>query len=104
MEFLLAQALESDPRFHVHSAGTHAERGWPVNPPMDRLLEDRGIDVSEFVARQADRQLLAGSDLVLTATQQHLAWVTEHEPRTVVPAKPSAPQMAAAAEGVSLRA
>jgi protein-tyrosine-phosphatase len=83
MEFLLTQALESDPRFHVHSAGTHAERGWPVNPPMDRLLEDRGIDVSEFVARQADRPLLAGSDLVLTATQQHLAWVTEHEPRIV---------------------
>lgn len=83
MEFLLAQELAAEPRFHVHSAGTHAERGWPVNPPMDRLLEDRGIDVSDFTARQADTRLLSGSDLVLTATQQHLAWVTEHEPRIV---------------------
>jgi protein-tyrosine-phosphatase len=83
MEFVLAQELASDGRFAVHSAGTHAERGWPVNPPMDRLLEDRGADVSSFVARQADRAMLAEADLVLTATQQHLGWVTEHEPRVL---------------------
>lgn len=83
MEFVLAQALAGDDRFAVRSAGTHAERGWPVNPPMDRLLEARGIDVSAFAARQADRAMLAESDLILTATQQHLAWVTEHEPRSV---------------------
>ena len=83
MEFVLAQALAGDDRFAVRSAGTHAERGWPVNPPMDRLLQARGIDVSAFAARQADRAMLAESDLILTATQQHLAWVTEHEPRSV---------------------
>ena len=83
MEALLAQSLRADERFAVHSAGTHAERGWPVNPPMDRLLEDRGIDVSAFAARQADQDMLAGAELVLTATQQHLSWVTEKEPRVV---------------------
>jgi protein-tyrosine-phosphatase len=83
MELLLAQALGTDGRFEVGSAGTHAETGWPVNPPMDRLLEDRGIDPRPFVARQADRSMLSHSDLVLTATRQHLSWVTEHEPRVV---------------------
>ncbi|WP_431245710.1 hypothetical protein [Leifsonia xyli] len=83
MEFLMAHALAGDDRFEVSSAGTHAERGWPVNPPMDRLLEDRGIDVAGFAARQADTGKLAASDLILTATQQHLGWVTEHEPRVV---------------------
>jgi protein-tyrosine phosphatase len=83
MEFLLADALRLDSRFAVRSVGTHAEVGWPVNPPMDVLLEDRGIDVADFAARQANRGILAEADLVLTATQQHLAWVTEHEPRVV---------------------
>lgn len=83
MEFLLAQALGDDGRFAVRSAGTHAERGWPVHPPMDRMLADRGIDVRAFAARQADRSTLHEADLVLTATQQHLGWVTEHEPRVV---------------------
>jgi protein-tyrosine phosphatase len=83
MEFLLADALRRDDRFEVRSVGTHAEVGWPVNPPMDELLADRGIDVADFAARQANRAILAGSDLILTATQQHLAWVTEHEPRVV---------------------
>ncbi|WP_285115385.1 hypothetical protein [Leifsonia sp. fls2-241-R2A-40a] len=83
MQYVLAQELESDGRFSVTSAGTHAEVGWPVHPPMDRMLEERGIEVDRFSARQADRQLLLGSDLILTATQQHRAWVMEHVPAVV---------------------
>jgi len=83
MGLLLAHEFAGDGRFAVASAGTHAEVGWPVHPPMDRMLEARGIDVDGFSARQADRHILAGSDLVLTATQQHRAWVAEHDPRTV---------------------
>ncbi len=83
MHFLLAHELAGDERFSVGSAGTHAEVGWPVNPPMDRMLAQRGIAVDGFAARQADRRLLQESDLILTATQQHRGWVAEQEPGAV---------------------
>ncbi|ANF31694.1 hypothetical protein A0130_08445 [Leifsonia xyli] len=83
MHLLLAHELRGDGRFSVSSAGTHAEVDWPVHPPMDRMLGERGIDVEGFSARQADRALLRGSDLILTATQQHRGWVAEHEPTVV---------------------
>jgi protein-tyrosine phosphatase len=82
MELLLAHALRDDPRFHVSSAGTHAMTGWPVNPPMDRLLLERGVEpVGE--AQQATRRTLAASGLILTATQAHRSWIAEEEPRAV---------------------
>jgi len=83
MDLLLAHELRDDRRFAVSSAGTHAEVGWPVNPPMDRMLADRGIDVRNFAARQATRDILSSSELIVTATQQHRAWVTDEEPRSV---------------------
>lgn len=88
MDLLLAHELtvrgEGDrPRFAVSSAGTHAMTGWPVNPPMDRLLEARGVDVSDFAARQATAALLGAAGLILTATRRHREWVVEHAPSTV---------------------
>ncbi|MGN7797575.1 arsenate reductase/protein-tyrosine-phosphatase family protein [Leifsonia sp. 22587] len=83
MHLLLAHELAGDERFAVSSAGTHAEVGWPVHPPMDRMLIARGIDVEGFSARQADRHMLEESGLILTATQQHRGWVAERDPRTV---------------------
>lgn len=79
----LAGAAGGDRRFAVSSAGTHAMTGWPVNPPMDRLLEEHGVDVDGFAARQADAAMLTGSGLILTATREHREWVTEHAPSTV---------------------
>lgn len=88
MDLLLAHELtgaaaHGTPRFSVSSAGTHAMTGWPVNPPMDRLLEAHGVDVSGFAARQATATLLSGAGLILTATREHREWVTEHAPSTV---------------------
>lgn len=84
MDLLLARELAGEEdRFAVSSAGTHAMTGWPVNPPMDRLLEDRGVDVGGFAARQADAALLTGAGLILTATREHREWVTDHAPSTL---------------------
>ena len=70
-------------RFSVSSAGTHAMAGWPISSPMDELLADRGIPSDRFIARQATASMLAESDLILTATRAHRAWVTATEPRVV---------------------
>ncbi|MFF1574416.1 hypothetical protein ACFVWR_16860 [Leifsonia sp. NPDC058292] len=82
-DLLLAADLADDPRFAVSSAGTHAMAGWPISSPMDELLADRGIDSSAFVARQATRDIIAASDLILTATREHREWVTAHDPRAL---------------------
>ncbi|KQR53535.1 hypothetical protein ASF88_01235 [Leifsonia sp. Leaf336] len=91
MDLLLAHELATaaggdGPRFTVSSAGTHAMTGWPVNPPMDGLLEAHGVDAADvrgFVARQATRSLLADAGLILTATREHREWVVDHAPSTV---------------------
>lgn len=87
MDLLLAHELadtgETGPRFTVSSAGTHAMTGWPVNPPMDHLLEARGVDVTGFAARQATAPLLNDADLILTATREHREWVVSHAPSTL---------------------
>lgn len=91
MDLLLAHELATatgadGPRFAVSSAGTHAMTGWPVNPPMDDLLETHGVEVAEvrgFAARQATRALLSDAGLILTATREHREWVVEHAPSTV---------------------
>lgn len=91
MDLLLAHELATatgagGPRFAVSSAGTHAMRGWPVNPPMDSLLEAHGVraaDVRGFAARQATRDLLADADLILTATREHREWVVDNAPSAV---------------------
>ncbi|HEV7183348.1 MAG TPA: hypothetical protein VGN33_02540 [Leifsonia sp.] len=70
-------------RFSVASAGTHALTGWPISPPMDELLADRGIPSDRFVARQATASMLAESDLILTATRAHRTWVAATEPRVL---------------------
>ncbi|WP_223692410.1 arsenate reductase/protein-tyrosine-phosphatase family protein [Leifsonia poae] len=82
-DLLFAADLAGDERFAVSSAGTHAESGWPISPPMGALLAEQGIPSDGFVARQATKALLAESDLVLTATREHREWITGHDPRTV---------------------
>ena len=84
MDLLLAHDLAGgERRFAVSSAGTHAMTGWPVNPPMDRLLEAQGVGIGGFAARQADAELLTSAGLILTATREHREWVTDHAPSTV---------------------
>ena len=55
-------------RFRVGSAGTRGLEQAPMHPFTARLLADRAADVSGFTARRLTADLVAGADLVLTAT------------------------------------
>src|SRR5690606_1387946 len=67
----------------VHSAGTGALVGEPIQPPMVKLLEQYGVSAEGFAARAVSEPLVAGADLVLTATRQHRADVVEQVPAAV---------------------
>ena len=51
VEHLLRSALDGDSTVAVHSAGTRALVGQPVQPPMKRLLGRQGHTVDTFAAR-----------------------------------------------------
>jgi len=81
IELQLASALDAS--VAVASAGTGALVGHPVHAPMARLLTQGGYDVDGFAARQLTPDLVAGADLILTATPAHRSWVVDRVPAAV---------------------
>lgn len=75
------QEPDALPRFH--SAGITAEPDAPMHPHAAALLEARGIDPSRFRAQLLTEQLIAASDLVLTATREHRSAVVGLVPRAL---------------------
>ena|SRR5690625_2604462 len=67
----------------VHSAGTGALIGEPIQPPMARLLEERGVDGGSFAARQVTEEQVDSADIILTATREHRAAVVEQVPSAI---------------------
>jgi protein-tyrosine phosphatase len=61
-EGLLAQAL---PHIRVASAGTGALIGKPADPTAQRLMLQRGIDISGHIAQQVNQMLCRQADLIL---------------------------------------
>ncbi len=77
-ELLFQQALqhhERTPAWDVSSAGTFAPDGRPMHPLARSVLEDRGIVVNGFKSRQLTPEIIADSDLILTAERTHRAEV-----------------------------
>jgi protein-tyrosine-phosphatase len=87
------------PDHDVVSAGTHAMRGWGVDEAMAEELEARGGTAAGFSAQQLTEPLARSASLLLCATREHRAFVTDAwpdlEPRTFV-MKPYARELAAA--------
>ena len=77
-QLVLGAAL--DDSVVVASAGTGAVVGAPVAPGMARLLADRGLDPSGFVARALTEDQVRSADLVLTMTRRHRTAVLELAP------------------------
>lgn len=71
------------PSVTVTSAGTRAVVGYPMDPPMARLLAEFGGVADGFSARQVTPALLREADLVLTLTTEHRARVVELAPAIV---------------------
>ena len=66
-EHLLRMRLPAD-GFEVSSAGVKALEGWPMSPEAAAELELRGGSAERFRARRLTEQMVAESDLILTAT------------------------------------
>jgi protein-tyrosine phosphatase len=67
----------------VRSAGTHALVGEPMESNARDRLEQNGFAADGFVARQLTADMVAGSDLVLTATRAHRGGVAQLHPRAL---------------------
>ena len=67
----------------VHSAGTGALVGAPIDPGSETLLREKGVDTAGFVARQIAKEHASGSQLVLTATRAHRGPVASLHPRAL---------------------
>lgn len=83
IERLLRASLASDEEVAVMSAGVGALVGEPIQPPMARLLEERGVDAGGFAARQVTKPMAASADLILTATRRHRATIVDLDPAAV---------------------
>lgn len=67
----------------VHSAGTGALVGSPMDERSAALLRDLGGDPGGFAARRLTSGMVAEADLVLTATRAHRADVVRLVPRAM---------------------
>jgi len=67
----------------VRSAGTSALTGWAMDEQAAQLLVAHGGDPAEFTARDLTPELIAGSDLVLTATRAHRGKVATMYPKAL---------------------
>ena len=67
----------------VRSAGTGALVGDTMESNARARLEENGFAADGFVARQLTADIVAGSDLVLTATRAHRGTVAQLHPRAL---------------------
>lgn len=68
---LRARAAEAGVDLTVSSAGV-MQGGAPATPDAVGVLAELGIDISNHVSQRLDRDLVAGADLVLAMTRDHL--------------------------------
>ena len=68
---------------HVSSAGTSGLTGWSMDERAAAQLVAYGGDPTGFTARSLTPELIAGSDLVLTATRAHRGKVASMYPKAL---------------------
>jgi low molecular weight protein-tyrosine phosphatase len=88
IERLLQRRLDerrpgSDQAIRVRSAGTSALVGWAMDERAAAQLVAYGGDPALFRARRLTADLIAGSDLVLTATRSHRGSVSAMYPKAL---------------------
>src|SRR3954453_14669230 len=72
---------EADRLVEVSSAGTYGLIGHPIEPDALVALDELGVVPDEFAARDLAQEIVEASDLVLTATREHLAAAVSVLPR-----------------------
>ena len=71
----------ADDLVRVTSAGTYGLVGHPIEAHAMTVLGEMGVVPDEFAARELGSDILAASDLVLTATREHRAAAVSLMPR-----------------------
>ncbi len=80
-EYLFKQAFEQNGRIaDVRSAGLDAVIGHPADEHVQRLMRDRGLDLSEHRAVQVNRDMLRWAQLVLIMEESHRAQLRNLDP------------------------
>ena len=81
-EGLLKQLLtESGKTDHlVSSAGLNALLGHPPDPTACQLMMKKGIDISDYRARQLDNNMIRSMDLILVMELAQKTAIEENEP------------------------
>jgi protein-tyrosine phosphatase len=83
MEMLLRCGLRGVTDIAIASVGTAADVGKPLDPIMAGLLEEGGLLIEGFRARQVHVRLLERADLILCATRRHRTDVMTMSPSSV---------------------
>ncbi|HZX78030.1 MAG TPA: low molecular weight protein-tyrosine-phosphatase [Lysobacter sp.] len=73
-EVLLRERL-ANTNLNIESAGLAAMRGAPIDPRAEASLQRHGLTAASHVGRQANKQMLQQSDLVLAMEQRQVAAV-----------------------------
>ncbi len=68
-EVLLQQ---KNPGLNVFSSGLGALVGKPADPTSVKLMDEKGIDLTQHCAQQINSVLVSKSDLILTMEQKHV--------------------------------
>lgn len=64
------------------SAGLYAQDGDDIDPTMQRLLLEQGVDASGHQARRLDRRMARQADLILVPERKQIAAIARLEPTT----------------------
>ena len=73
----------ASPGLEFRSAGTWGQPGHPIDPPMARQLEERGVPSASFRSHQVTADDVAWADVVLTMEKRHREFLLEDHPRAV---------------------
>jgi protein-tyrosine phosphatase len=72
---------DADASFVVTSAGTHGLSGWEIEPAAQQVLDELGVTLDPFTAREMLEAHVGEADLVLGATREHRAAAVTMAPR-----------------------
>lgn len=78
LKYALA-ACKKDECF-VSSAGLGALVGHPPDPKACELMVEKGIDISDYRARQLNKEMIRKADLILVMESTHKIAIEESEP------------------------
>ncbi len=71
-EALLRQRLEPAGGWQIESAGTWGLDGHPASSHAIQVMDERGLDITSHSSRTVDYDIIAGADLVLAMTRNHV--------------------------------